>query len=148
MPEALKHGLSIPHASWLTDASLMSHITPRRRPQIAMNPSTITVLRANAVLLAVSVGVSVITWSVLAWLAGVPQTSAGNLSFKALTLAAAIMLMLFVRRLAKRAFEEAHRQGHIAIRESGRIDSDSIGDRCPDAWLVQLHIELHAAPMR
>lgn len=99
-------------------------------------------LRANLVLLALSACVANAGWLAIAVVLDGPEYSESAF-IRGAALATALVIMLKVRRHAKRAFEAASRGGHIEW--TGPHNSTAtIADQCPNGWLVQLHLELQA----
>jgi hypothetical protein len=99
-------------------------------------------LRANLVLLSLSACAANAGWLAIAVVLDGPEYSQSPV-IRGAALATALLIMLKVRRHAKRAFEAASRGGHIEW--SGPQGSTAtIADQCPSGWLVQLHLELQA----
>ncbi len=110
-----------------------------------MNPATATCLRTNLRLLSLSIAVAIAAWLALSALLDEPAAALHAGAFRTYALLTGLIIMLVVRHLAKRAFINA-----LATRQIEPDDSRGpvISERCPNAWLVQLHLELNAETLQ
>ena len=71
----------------------------------------------------------------------------GSLAMRSGVVATALAIMFAVRGYAQRAFDVAKRGRHVHWNDAD-CHKVSVSARCPNAWLVQLHLELHATSVR
>ena len=108
-----------------------------------MQVPTFVSMRANLVLFGLAVAVSDAAFLLVAVLAGRPETL-GEPIMRLATLGAAGVVVAFVRRSARRAFDVAESSHHL-VRAGNGHDDPVIVDGCERDWLVQLHLELNPA---
>ncbi|BAO90328.1 hypothetical protein [Caballeronia cordobensis] len=111
-----------------------------------MQASTVISVRANAVLIALCIAVSDAACLAMCVCSGrLPAFE--STAVRMTTLASAAVIVLCVRRLAKRAFESA-RDSHRMYWMDGTMKGLVFAVPRNDDWLVQLHVELHPAATR
>jgi hypothetical protein len=106
-----------------------------------MKPSTAIALRANVVLFSTSTGIASAPFLVSAILFGLPQGGTPALPYQICIFAGALFTMGFLRWRARLAFDAAFRAGLVEVNEHTEFRA-LISPDCPQAWLVQLHVEL------
>jgi len=106
-----------------------------------MKPSTAIALRANVVLFSTSTGIASTPFLVSAILFGLPEGGAPALPYQIGIFAVALFTMGFLRWRARLAFDAAYRAGLVEVNEHTDFRA-LISPDCPQAWLVQLHVEL------
>ena len=111
-----------------------------------MESTTAGALRAHLVLLSAATGVVSAAAVVLVLMLHLPIDDAGP-ETRASMLGAALLLMLYLWNRAWQAFRVALRTGQIAP-SADTSNGVSIIERCPDAWLVQLYVELFPSRSR
>jgi hypothetical protein len=109
-----------------------------------MKAKATTPLRANVVLLSICIGVADAVWLAIALLCGA-HTFIGSIAMRGMVLATALAIMFLIRRRSRRAFDVALQGQYVQWSGSGRRGVATFSNHCPDAWLVQLYLELHPA---
>ncbi|MGA7811738.1 hypothetical protein [Caballeronia sp.] len=105
-----------------------------------MRSTTIGALRAHLVLLSAATGVVSAAAVVLVALLHLPADHSGP-EARASMFGAALLLTLYLWKRAWQAFRAALRTDQVALSTVTR-NGVAITERCPDAWLVQLYVEL------
>ena len=105
-----------------------------------MRSTTIGALRAHLVLLSAATGVVSAAAVVLVALLHLPEDHSGP-EARASMFGAALLLTLYLWKRAWQAFRAALRTDQVALSTVTR-NGVAITERCPDAWLVQLYVEL------
>ncbi len=109
-----------------------------------MKESTAIAMRANVVLFSVSTGIASVPFSVVALLIGLPEGGTRALPYQIGIFALALLMMGFLRRCARMAFDTAYRADLVKVNEQTEFRA-CISPHCPRAWLVQLYVELRGS---
>jgi hypothetical protein len=107
-----------------------------------MKPRNVTALRANLVLFLVSAGIAGVPCLGLILLLGMSDAGMPALAYESGMLVLAALIMVVLRRRARRAFNAANQARKVRLHEKHGLEA-SIADDCANPWLVQLHLELH-----
>ncbi|AMV48488.1 hypothetical protein [Paraburkholderia caribensis] len=108
-----------------------------------MKASNVTAIRANIVLLSIATSIAIVPCFGFAAVSGLLGDGTPDWWWQASTITIAVIIMVLLRWLARRAFDAAVRDEKID-REFARDNASfNIPDDCRNAWLIQLHVELH-----
>jgi hypothetical protein len=108
-----------------------------------MNASTALLLRTNVRLLSLSVSSAMAGWFGFAVLMDKPVNALQSDAYRVLILTTGVAVMVCIRAMARRSFMAAIKGGFIDS-ACPDLDTGPIGKHCPNAWLVHLHLDLHA----
>jgi len=125
-------------------ASLTSTRIKTRFTAPAPQHSTASILRANAVLISLSICAATIPSLALAWTVpymGLGACDDAQYAYQFSDLFLAFSLYCLLRLLAGQAYKKARHLGQLQRHPTRR--TVNIHDDCPRAWLVQLHVDLH-----
>jgi hypothetical protein len=111
-----------------------------------MKPSTAIALRANVVLFSTSTGIASAPFLLSAILFGLPEGGTPALPYQICIFAGALFTTGFLRWRARLAFDAAYRAGLVEVNEHTEFRA-LISPDCPQAWLVQLHVELRGGAL-
>jgi hypothetical protein len=111
-----------------------------------MKPSTAIALRANVVLFSTSTGIASAPFLLSAILFGLPEGGTPALPYQICIFAGALLTTGFLRWRARLAFDAAYRAGLVEVNEHTEFRA-LISPDCPQAWLVQLHVELRGGAL-
>ncbi|WP_343654142.1 hypothetical protein [Paraburkholderia caribensis] len=107
-----------------------------------MKASTLTAIRANVVLISIATSIAIVPCFGFAVVSGLLEDGTPDWWWQASTITIAVVIIVLLRWLARRAFDAAVRSGKIDPDSARDHASFNIPDDCRHAWLVQLHMEL------
>lgn len=106
-----------------------------------MNSRALISFRANVVLLSISTCIAMVPCFGIAKVSCLLPDGAPQWPWQACTWSVALVVMMLLRMVAKRAFRRAFRAGKLE-RRNAPSRAVHIADDCRHAWLVQLYLEL------